>query len=100
MSPQHALGSAASIQQLLSVSEHCVSSLPQMNQDLFVPISVVAQFKMVKQLCDDHETIVRVLKSSAVVQVRFRSHAMCSHAELLRFSASCGYCAVVVNGFL
>lgn len=61
----------------------------QMSQDLFVPISVVAQFKMVKQLCDDHDTIVRVLKSSSAVQVRRGSltvtayelggHCMCSN---------------------
>eukprot|EP00123_Amoebidium_parasiticum_P016900 comp23630_c0_seq1/m.40274 comp23630_c0_seq1/g.40274 ORF comp23630_c0_seq1/g.40274 comp23630_c0_seq1/m.40274 type:complete len:747 (-) comp23630_c0_seq1:810-3050(-) len=41
----------------------------QMNADLYVPISTVASFKMVRSLTEDLELIVEVLKTSPLVQV-------------------------------
>ena len=43
----------------------------QMDADLYVPISVIANFKKVKNLTDDFNFIVDVLKESPTFQAQF-----------------------------
>ncbi|KAF0973866.1 hypothetical protein FDP41_007253 [Naegleria fowleri] len=52
--------------QNLSTDHYLVS---QMNHDLFVPVSVIANFKMIKTLTDDYDLICESVKSSNQVIV-------------------------------